>query len=137
MKLRHAAKILYLIGAIISIIGAVALFIFGILLANVVKNPQVMEQVYADSNISITYERFVRVMTTLSVYILIYGGLYVVDIAMGFTGFFINRDDKNPLVFNSICVALGTLSMMPLILLGAIFGVVSRTEKPVIKEDGH
>ncbi len=137
MKLRHAAKILYLIGAIISIVGAIALFIAGIASFSVANDPQAMEQIYADNDFSITYERFVRVMTTLSVYILLYGGLYIVDIVMGFVGFSINRDDKNPLVFNSICVVLGTISMMPLILLGGIFGVVSRTEKPAIKEDGH
>lgn len=137
MKLRHAAKILYLIGAIISIVGAIALFIAGIASFSVANDPQAMEQIYADNDFSITYERFVRVMTTLSVYILLYGGLYIVDIVMGFVGFSINRDDKNPLVFNSICVALGTISMMPLILLGGIFGVVSRTEKPAIKEGGH
>ena len=137
MKLRHAAKIIYLIGAVLSIVGAAALFIVGIASFSVVNDPQAMQQIYAENDFSITYERFVRVMTTLSVYILIYGGLYIVDIVMGFVGFAINRDDKNPLVFNSICVALGTLSMMPLILLGGIFGVVSRTEKPAIKEDGH
>ena len=137
MKLRHAAKILYLIGAIISIVGAIALFIAGIASFSVANDPQAMEQIYVENDFSITYERFVRVMTTLSVYILLYGGLYIVDIVMGFVGFSINRDDKNPLVFNSICVALGTISMMPLILLGGIFGVVSRTEKPTIKEGGH
>ena len=137
MKLRHAAKILYLIGAIISIVGAIALFISGIASFSVANDPQAMEQIYVENDFSITYERFVRVMTTLSVYILLYGGLYIVDIVMGFVGFSINRDDKNPLVFNSICVALGTISMMPLILLGGIFGVVSRTEKPVVKEGGH
>ena len=137
MKLRHAAKILYLIGAIISIVGAIALFIAGIASFSVANDPQAMEQIYVENDFSITYERFVRVMTTLSVYILLYGGLYIVDIVMGFVGFSINRDDKNPLVFNSICVALGTISMMPLILLGGIFGVVSRTEKLSIKEGGH